>query len=165
MGLKHLIAISAGILALNAQAASTDWGTHGPVEVGVSLTDPGEFSDTFTFTLSQASNLMSTAVSNNLGSLLQIENGMVKLFKEAGKEDTFLGSFEFDGTTGSTWHAFTTDGPGTYYYNVVGQATGSVGGYYSISSSAGPVPEPATLALTLAGLAAAGMMYRRRVRS
>jgi hypothetical protein len=165
MGLKHLLVASAAVLALNAQASSADWGAHGPLEVGVSLVSPGDINDTFTFTLSQPSSLVSTAVSNNLGALLQIDNGVVKLYKEAGKEDTFLGSFEFDGTTGSTSHAFVTDGPGTYYYSVVGQATGSSGGYYSITSSAGPVPEPTTMALTLAGLASAGMMYRRRVRS
>jgi len=165
MGLKYLVVAAASILALNAHASSADWGAHAPVEVGVSLVDPGDFSDTFTFTLSQASNLVSTAVSNNLGSVLQIQDGTVNLYKEAGQNDTLLGSFSFDGTTGSTSHAFAGLGAGSYYYNVVGKATGSTGGYYSFSSATGPVPEPASVTLTLAGLASVGMMYRRRVRS
>jgi hypothetical protein len=165
MGLKYLIAAIAGSLAISAHASGTDWAAHGPLEVGVSLVSPGDFTDTFTFSLLQGSKLMSTAVSNNLGNVLQIDNGLVTLYKEAGQEDTVLGSFEFDGTTGSTSHTFNIGSPGSYYYSVTGHASGSSGGFYSLSSTAAAVPEPATLALTLAGLASAGMMYRRRVRS
>lgn len=164
MFLKSLTVAILGALAVNAQASNTDWGSHGNLEVGVSLVSPGEIFDTFTFTLTDNVKVTSTAVSNNLGNILQIENGTVKLYKEAGQEDTFLGSFEFDGTTGSTSHSFNVAGAGTYYYNVVGQATGTSGGFYSVSSTVAPVPEPATLALTLAGLASVGVMYRRRVR-
>jgi len=165
MGLKLLTVAIASVLAFNAQAASTDWGAHGVLEIGTSLPSPGDIKDTYTFTVGPGASLVSSAVSLGSPGLLNIENGLVKLYRETGIEDALLGSYSFDGTTGSTFHNFDISLPGTYYYQVVGQATGTLGGFYSISSAAGAVPEPSSLAMTLAGLAAAGGIYRRRARS
>ncbi|CAH0354756.1 FxDxF family PEP-CTERM protein [Aquabacterium sp. CECT 9606] len=165
MGIKFLTVAFASVLAFNAQANTTDWGTHGTLELGSNLSEAGDINDIFKFVLGESSSVVSSAVSLGSPGLLNISNGAVKLYKEAGAEDTFLGSYTFDGTTGSTYHYFDLTSPGEYYYNVVGQATGSIGGFYSLSSATTPVPEPTTLAMTLAGLVAAGSMYRRRQQS
>jgi hypothetical protein len=159
---KYFFAAIVGALSLSAHASDTSWGPHGALEVGVNLASPGDFSDNFIFTLAQGAVVVSSAVSNNLGGVLQIDNGFVKLYKETGVEDTLLASYSFDGTTGSTFHNFAVTAPGTYYYNVVGEATGTAGGFYSLTSTAAPVPEPASWALALGGICAAGALYRRR---
>lgn len=163
MSLKFLTVAFASVLAFNAQAASTNWGAHGPLEIGTNLAAPGSISDTFTFTVGNGASLVSSAVQLGSPGVLNIENGVVKLYREQGIEDALLGSYSFDGTTGTVFHTFDLTSAGTYYYQVVGEATGSFGGYYSISSAAA-VPEPTSLALTLVGLATAGAIYRRRAR-
>lgn len=165
MGLKLLAVALASVLAFNAHANTTDWGTHGTLELGSNLSEPGAIDDIFTFVLGEGASVVSSAVALGSPGLLNIENGTVKLYRESGVEDAFLGSYAFDGTTGSTFHTFDITAPGAYYYNVVGQATGGFGGFYSLSSATTPVPEPTTLAMALAGLVAAGSMYRRRRQS
>lgn len=165
MRLKFLAVAFAGVLACNAQANTFDWGTHGVIELGVNLPSPGDINDIFKFVLEDGGSVVSSAVALASPGLLNIENGTVKLYREDGVEDALLGSYSFDGTTGSTFHNFDISAPGAYYYQVVGQATGSLGGYYSLSSATAPVPEPTSLALMLGGLVAAGGMYRRRVQA
>jgi hypothetical protein len=75
---------------------------------------------------------------------------------------TLVGSYTFDGTTGNSWHTFNAMSSGNYYYEVKGNATGSQGGFYSITSTVAPVPEPETYAMLLAGLGVVGSLYRRR---
>ncbi len=165
MGLKLLTVAIASVLAFNAHANTTNWGSHGTLELGSNLSEPGDINDIFAFVLGEGSSVVSSAVALGSPGLLNIENGLVKLYKETGVEDAFLGSYAFDGTTGSTFHTFDLSSPGAYYYNVVGQATGAFGGFYSLSSATTAVPEPTTLALMLAGLVATGSMYRRRQQS
>lgn len=163
MKLKIIAAAALSVLAVGAaQADDHDWGSHDPLELIAILANPGAFTDNIMFSISGSSNLSSTTVANNLLSVLNVQNGMVSLFKEAGATDTLIGSYSFDGTTGSTWHTFTSLAAGDYYYQVTGNATGSQGGFYSLTSAVQAVPEPETYALLLAGLGIMGSLYRRR---
>lgn len=53
---------------------------------------------------------------------------------------------------------------GTYYFGVLGQTTGSLGGAYGgvLQTVVAAVPEPETYAMLLAGLGAMGLVSRRR---
>ena len=162
MKIKLLAAAAISALALSANAATTDWGVHADLELAAALVDPGAFSDMITFSIPGTSDISSTTVANNLLSLLNIDGGSVSLYREAGDADTLLGSYSFDGTTGSTWHTTMGLTAGSYYYQITGNATGSHGGFYSITSTVTPVPEPETYAMLLAGLGVVGSLYRRR---
>ena len=50
---------------------------------------------------------------------------------------------------------------GNYYYAVTGMGTGSLGGFYTISSSVTAVPEPETYAMMMAGLGVMGLLLKR----
>ncbi|HET9644830.1 MAG TPA: FxDxF family PEP-CTERM protein [Burkholderiaceae bacterium] len=170
MRMKLLVAAAASAAAINAGAATTvDWGVHDPLELAAILADPGAISDTINFSISSTPNLPNTitytAVANNLTSVLGVSNGMVELFRDnpGTTADSSLGSFSFDGTTGSTSHSFLSLVPGAdYYYRITGTATGSHGGFYTLTSTVTPVPEPESYALMLAGLAVGASLYRRR---
>jgi hypothetical protein len=162
MKLKLLAAAALSTLAFGAQATDVDWAEHGTLELAAFAVDPGSFTDTVMFSIPGTSTVSSTTVANNLLSVLNIENGMVSLFAEAGATDTLIGTYSFNGTTGSTWHSFDSLGAGDYYYQITGNATGSQGGFYSITSTVQAVPEPETYALLLAGLGIMGSLYRRR---
>lgn len=157
---------AAGTMALPAGAVTTDWGAHAPLEVAAAITPTGAFEDFYLFSLGTENSLMSTTVSNNLGSVLGLADGQVSLFKEAGDADAALGAYAFTATTGSISFPFGLLDAGSYYYRVSGLGTGSMGGFYSISSSVtpttSPVPEPNTSALMLAGFAGMGVLLRRR---
>jgi hypothetical protein len=158
-----LVAAVAGSLAGPVAATNTDWGTHKMVEVGVSLTPVGSFEDNWSFTLPASTSLASTTVANNLGSILNLSGGMVQLFMESGTTDTQIGSYTFNGTTGSTAHSFASLVPGDYFYRVTGTGTGSQGGFYALTSTISAIPEPTSAAMLLAGLGVAGLLlYRRR---
>lgn len=125
----------------------------------------GNFTDHYTFSLSGASTASGgTLVAMELGSL-----------------DLELKSVSLSGA-GSTTYATTTDdtpqgfsfsklGAGTYVLDVAGvlKSLGGPAGYAeysgSIRSMASAAPEPAALAMTLAGLIVVGLMSRRRRKS
>jgi hypothetical protein len=157
-----------GTLAFNAQAVTTtDWGVHGALEVASLVTPVGSFNDSYLFSLTAEETLFSTAVSNNLNSTLIITGGQVSLFKEAGVVDAAVGSFAFNDVTGSISHAFGILGMGDYYYQLTGEGVGSLGGFYTLSSTllpVSPVPEAGSLAMMLAGLGVVGFLGRRRIR-
>ncbi len=168
MKIKFSAMAIASALAFNAHATTTDWSTHDIVEIAAQLTPVGSFSDSYLFSLTGTSNLFSTAVSNNVsnnnGSVLGLTGGLVSLYRDVLGPDLPLGSFAFDGTTGDgPGHTFATLVAGNYYYTVSGIGSGSQGGLYTVSSTAAPVPEPQTFALILGGLAAVGLMIRRRM--
>ncbi len=162
MKFRFALIAAASALAFNAQADTTDWGVHGALEIGVGLTPIGSFEDNYLFSFLEPMGLFTTAVANNQLPALSIVDGMVTLFQEAGAVDVAMGSFAFDGTTGSTTHAFGTLASGDYYYQVTGIGAGTYGGFYTISSEVTPVPEPEAYALMLAGLGVIGFVALRR---
>jgi len=179
MKFRSTLLLAASMVAAGAtQAATYDFGPHAAVELSALLgggaggAAPGSFSDFFTFELSGGPQVVSSSVvAVNNGTVLSITGGQYALlsfgangvFDNGGGDDQVApGSLHtFDGTTGSTTHALTL-GPGKYYYAVVGSAGGSVGGYYTLSSTVTPVPEPHTQLLMLAGLSAFGFIAARR---
>jgi len=162
MTFKLAMIAAAGLLAVNAHATTTDWGTHDLLEVAAVITPVGAFEDSYLFKLADAESLFSTAVSNNLTNVLGLTDGKVALFREAGVVDVAEGSFAFTDVTGSISYSFGALAGGDYYYLVTGTGTGTSGGFYTLSSTVTPVPEPETYALLLAGLGAVGFVARRR---
>lgn len=151
----------ASTLAFNASATTTDWFTHDLLEVAAAITPVGAFEDTYLFSLVTANNGMSTAVSNNLGDVLGLTEGNVALFKEDGAVDIAIGNYAFDDASGSVSYEFGALAAGNYYYAVTGMGTGSLGGFYTISSSVTAVPEPETYAMMMAGLGVMGLLLKR----
>jgi hypothetical protein len=162
MKFKFATLALASLFAVGANATTTDWGTHDPLEIGVSLTPVGAFDDMFLFTTTGAQSIFSTTVANNLTDVLGVSGGAVSLFKTVGATNTLEGTYNFSGLTGSDSHAFAGLAAGSYFYEVTGTGTGSMGGFYSITSTVSAVPEPHSYALFLGGLAAVGFMMRRR---
>jgi hypothetical protein len=142
-------------LTAHASATTTDWGHHDALEVASSTTPVGSFSDSYMFTVGTPSSIASSAVSNNLGSLLGLTGGTVTLFADAPGVDPTVGTYSFSGTFASLL-------AGSYYYVVSGIGTGASGGFYALASSVSAVPEPETLALMLAGLGIVGFKASRR---
>jgi hypothetical protein len=163
---KLLVAALIAAGAMQAHAVPTNWGPHDTIEFGDDkLLSTGTFEDAYAFSLADTTTLSASAVSNNLGQAFNIDDGTVRLFEVAPGPDVQVGSFTFDGTTGSTPHTFDSLSAGEYYYLVSGVASGVVGGWYSLASAiAAPVPEPHVASLMLAGLGALGMLVRRRSR-
>lgn len=171
--------LAASALALGAVGAyadtTTDWGVHGPLQVGTNLVW-GSFTDYFQFEIAPDSySVSSTAVANNLGggSILHISNGQFSLWSVGddgligGEDDALLGGYYgFDGTTGDVTHTLLL-APGTYFYKVTGDANGGYmnGGMYSLTSTIVPVPEAETWAMMLAGLGVLGFVGARRRRN
>lgn len=157
----------ASALAFNAHATNTDWSTHDILEIAAQVTPVGSFSDSYQLSLTGTRNLFSTAVSNNVSnnkeSVLGLIGGMVSLYRDVLGPDVAVGSFAFDGKSGDSSLPFAALVAGDYYYTVSGIGSGSQGGLYTFTSTAAPVPEPQTFALILGGLAAVGMMIRRRM--
>ena len=161
--MKHRLSALAFACALPfaASAATTDWGVHDALEVAATLTPVGSFSDTYLFSLSGPSSLFSSAVANNLTQVLGITNFAVTLFGDTPGVDRNFGSFSLGSATGSESHSFGNLLAGNYYYVVSGTGNGSLGGFYSLSSTLTAVPEPETSALFLGGLGAIAFLLRR----
>lgn len=157
-----------------AQAAVYSWSSHAPFETSAGIggiVGPGNFSDFWTFSISEAQIVEKSAVvANNNPPAFAIGQGSYSLFSYGADnifgngDDALLNGWNFDGTTGSTEHAVGLNA-GNYYFNVVGNATGSIGGIYAISSTLSPVPTPESFGLFIAGLGWFGLLARRRRRA
>ncbi|MEJ6007394.1 FxDxF family PEP-CTERM protein [Paucibacter sp. AS339] len=174
--LKSVLALAALSLgSVAAQAATTDWGVHGNLEVGIGFNSAiGSFTDYFLFEINPGpSTVSSTAVANNLGDgiVLNILNGKYSVWNAgtdgvvggvgAAADSQVSAEFLFNGLSGNTTNSVLLSA-GNYYYKVTGDAAGLSGGMYTLTSTLAPVPEPETYAMLLAGLGAVGFMVRRR---
>lgn len=158
-----VLAIALAAAAASAQATVFDWGSHGNIEYGSVFNSPGAFEDFFAFNLVPGADLSSTTVSNNIPVITNVAGGNVELFQGNYWDmtaDTLVGSYSFDGTTGSSPFTFSSLSSGDYFYRVTGNATGMAGGFYTISSA--PIPEPETYAMLLAGLGVTLIARKRK---
>jgi hypothetical protein len=158
----HLTALAlACALPFAAGATTINWGVHDTLELAAAQTSIGFFTDSFLFSLPSPAALYSTVTSNDLTQVLGISNLTVTLYADMPGVDPIIGSFRAASTTGSGTLAFGSLLAGSYYYLVTGSTTGSLGGYYSLSSTTAPVPEPQTVALFLGGLGVVAFLLRR----
>ena len=166
------VSVAAALFAAPAAFAATiDWGIHDESEFAQVIVGAiGSFEDSFNFTLSPGAGITSVAVSNNLPGSFRITNGNVDLWMN-GSTTTFIGTYAFSGTTGSSPHIFAALEAGDYTYKVSGIAGNPdlnvTRGLYSITSSlnpVSPVPEPEIYAMLAAGLGLMGFIGRRRAR-
>jgi hypothetical protein len=118
-----------------------------------------DFLDTFYFTLSQNSDVfggfVSALATHNSLVLKGLVFDSISLIPSVGATQTSasLPSFGFNALSA-----------GSYQLTVKGHAIGSQGGSYSgvLAAEALPIPEPETMALSLAGLALVALLLRRR---
>jgi hypothetical protein len=116
----------------------------------------GAFSDIFTFSLTTASNTISSAVGLG-GSGFDITNGTLSLFNAANVQ---LATTTWGTSSGSV--TFNGAAAGSYYWKVTG-TEGELGGAYLYAANTAPVPEPETYVMLLAGLGMIGFIGRRRL--
>jgi len=164
----YLAAAATAIFAMapSAQAATYVCGTdaactfsetpYGTGGYGLSVfRDTPTFDDYFQFTLSQAYKL---TVSLTSGS--GIFNYDVRELLEGSEAGSQLGTFT---NTGEDGQLVLSVGAGTYLVHVKGAlASGLNGGTYNGTIELNPVPEPASWAMMIAGIAAVGFTMRRR---
>jgi hypothetical protein len=175
--LKNLAFLAALALAAPVtHAAVYAWDVHAPVEFsGPSPVPvgPGIFVDYWTFTVAQAAVIETSVVvaNNNLpsfniapGSTYALYSfGLNGAFDAGGPDDVLVDGtgWGFDGTTGATQHPVSLSAGG-YYFRVSGDATGTAGGRYQITSTLAPVPLPGGAGLAAAGFGLLGLLARRR---
>ncbi|PTT82930.1 hypothetical protein DBR42_16405 [Pelomonas sp. HMWF004] len=164
MKLKFIVAASAvALTALSSQAATTSWGAHAPLEIGVGgLAAPGALFDTFSFSLGAQSSVTSGVVS--FGNIIGAAYSLYSFGTDGilgTSDDVAKGAWTF-GALPAT-HTVSLSA-GSYYYTVMGGSFAPAG--YAIASSAvaAPVPEPETYALLAAGLGVIGFVVSRRRR-
>lgn len=180
---KALLAIALTSAISSAQAATVSLtGGDFPYDLGANPTDANIYSvthdvesffDVFTFSLTSASDTISSAVSllfpglGDSASSYEINNGTLSLFSDpdgdgAAGFNTEIATASFGDSTGVL--AYNNAAAGSYYWAVAGDAVGSSGGVYLYAANtAAVVPEPETYAMMLAGLGLLGFVGRRRL--
>ena len=182
---QTLVALALAGAFSSAQAAtiSLDGGDF-PYDLGANPTDAnaysvthatvGSFMDVFTFSLTELSDTISSAVSlflpglDGSGSSYEIDNGSLALWTDpegdgVGGADTQIAWTAFGDANGVL--AVNSVAAGAYYWAVAGDAVGVNGGAYLFSANTAPVPEPETYAMMLAGLGLLGFVGKRRMKS
>lgn len=143
-------------LALSSQ------GVYSMVD-GVEL-DPGYFTDTYYLTFADQATSSSTATFSltnlKFKSFVNITGLNVSLYDSASPSSPLTLT-----TLASNSWSYVMNTASQYVLKISGNASGSLGGSYSLGIStvqAAPVPEPASVALFLAGIGALGLVGRRR---
>lgn len=180
---KTLLAIALASTVGTVQAATISLsGGDFPYDLGVDPTDDNAYSvthdvssfyDVFTFSLSTASDTISSAVSLLLPGLggnpssYEIDNGTLTLFSDPDGDGALGANVQIASTAfGDSNGVLTANNvaAGTYFWAVAGDAVGTNGGVYLYSANtAAVVPEPETYAMMLAGLGLIGFIGRRRL--
>lgn len=119
---------------------------------------PGGFTDLYSFLFpAGVSTASGSAITIDVAALLNIDSLQVSLLNSSFSTLASGGVGE-----SSTLFDQALMAGGSYYFQVTGNASGSVGGAYAFLASAAPIPEPGTLALLLAGVCVVGTVVRRR---
>lgn len=176
---RTIVALALAGAFSSAQAATINLtGSSFPYDLGANPTDenaysvthePGSFSDIFTFSLTELSNTISSAVALHLPGLgggdssYQITGGQLSLFHDVeGGADVSLATVAFGDSNGVL--SVNNVAAGSYYWKLDGDAIGTHGGTYQFSLNTAPVPEPETYAMMLSGLGLLGFIGRRRMK-
>jgi hypothetical protein len=174
--------LASGAANAVATVTTTDWGVH---SLGMSATGqpvPGSFEDFYTFSYTASSLTSGLAVLPVFvggNAFLSIIDGSYSLWAAGANtagtglgdgDDTNLVTWNFSAAAATVVQTYTPTAAGNYFYRVAGNATGSAGGMYVLSSAltaapAMPIPEPQTYAMLLAGLGVIGFMALRRRKS
>jgi hypothetical protein len=162
--MKFAPLVATAVLAFSAFNASavTNWAVHDAFEFGSGSAVGANtlLVDDFSFTLLAPSDVTATAVANNFGSLL-LTGALVDLFHGPVGSGTSVGQFGFSGMPAGL--TFLSLPVGSYYYEVTAKVGArAAAGSYTLTSQASPVPEPESIGLMLAGLAAGAVFILRR---
>lgn len=179
---KTLLAIALASAVGTVQAATINLNDGSfPYDLGADPTDANAYSvthgvtsfyDVFTFSLTTASDTISSAVSLLLPGIggnpssYEIDNGTLTLFSDPDGDGALGVNAQLATTVfGDTNGVLTANNvaAGTYFWAVAGDAVGTNGGLYLYSANTTAVPEPETYAMMLAGLGLIGFIGRRRL--